>query len=292
MSRLQGVLGIVGSIMILSLSCKIPNGLDIDEPSEGSTPSSEQPQQILKITGATTPYPAMEELAAEYEVRIDHTDIVFLESSQSSGGILAVREGLVDLGTVTRAPKDDESFPALEHQEFAKDLLVIATHISVEGINELTTDDLKAIYSGQSTNWNEFGGPDATIVVLDRAEDESAKRLLRKHYLGTDLGNSPNAIILRNESDLMESLQSMPYSIGAFSLAKSIANGLSVNYLTLNGVEPTAENLASGRYTMARSLGIVWSSDAAEVSQDFRDFIFSEPGANALEQIGYIPTSE
>ncbi|NEP76208.1 PstS family phosphate ABC transporter substrate-binding protein, partial [Okeania sp. SIO2G5] len=158
------------------------------------------------------------------------------------------------------------------------------------GIDTLTTQDLQAIYSGQSTNWSEFGGPDATIIVLDRAEDESAKRLLRKHYLGVDLENAPDAIVLRNESDLMESLQSTPYSIGAFSLAKSIANGISVNYLNLDGVEPTADNLANGRYTMARSLGLVWSSMSADRSQDFRDFIFSEGGANALTQIGYIPS--
>ncbi|MEM9219087.1 MAG: substrate-binding domain-containing protein [Cyanobacteria bacterium P01_F01_bin.150] len=282
----------LGSVMLSLTSCEIPNTVEGENPSVVSTVPFKENQQVLKVTGASTPYPAMEQLAMDYEAQVDHTDVVFLESSQSSGGILAVKEDLVALGTVTRAPKDDEAVPELEYQEFAKDLLVVATHPSVEGVSALTTEDLQSIYSGQSTNWQEFGGPDATIIVLDRAEDESAKRLLRKHYLGADLENSPDAIVLRNESDLMESLRSTPYSIGAFSRAQSIVNGLSVNYLNLDGVEPTAENLDAGNYTMARTLGIVWNSTSADVSQDFRNFISSESGTNSLKQIGYIPSAE
>ena len=292
MYRLFGLV-VFGSIAFSLGGCGLLNNITESADSlPESTATGSQQQQTIKITGATTPYPAMEYLASAYEAQAPQTKIIFLKSSQSSGGILAVKEGLVDLGTVTRAPKEDEAAPELEHREFAKDLLVVATHPSVEGVSNLTTQDLQAIYSGKATNWSEFGGPDATIVVLDRAEDESAKRLLRVHYLGPDLENAPDAVVLRNESDLMESLQNTPYSIGAFSLAKSVANGLTVNYLNLDDVAPTAENLATGNYTMARTLGMVWSRPSADMSQDFRAFIFSDVGAGVLTQMGYIPRSE
>lgn len=253
-----------------------------------STPSPQK--QTITITGAATPYPAMEKLAAAYESQTGTTKFTFLQSSQTSGGIAGVKEGVIEIGTVTRAPKSEEATDGLVHREFGKDALLVATHASVEGVTNLTTADLQAIYSGQATNWQEFGGPNATIVVLDRPEDESAKRLLREYYLGPDLENAPDAVVLRNESDLIEAIQTTSYSIGAFSLAQAINDDIPVNHISLDGVAPTVENLAAERYAMARTLGIVWYGTPSETTQAFINFIFSEAGANVLTQASVAPS--
>lgn len=248
-----------------------------------------QAQQTIRIVGAATPYPAMKLLASAYEKQASDTKIDFLESSQTAGGIAGVKEKLVDIGTVTREPKAEEVADELTYRKLAQDALLVATNPSVEGVSNLTTEDLRAIYSGQATNWQEFGGPDAAIVVLDRPEDESAKWLLRKYYLGPDLTISPDAIVLRDESDLAEATQTTPYAIGAFSLSKAISNNLPVNRIILDGVAPTPENLREGNYSMARTLGIVWYGTPSETTQEFIDFIFSEAGADVLLKAGFAP---
>ncbi|MGC1248713.1 MAG: substrate-binding domain-containing protein, partial [Spirulinaceae cyanobacterium] len=207
-----------------------------------------QEKQEIKLTGAGSPYPALEALAKAYEIKEDDVKISFLPPSQSPGGIAGAKEGLVDIGSVTRKPKPEEDDGSLEYQELAQDGLVVATHPSVEGVTNLETEQLKAIYSGEITNWQEVGGPDATIVLLDRPEDESAKKLLREYYLGADLKTSPEAVILRQEGDLIETIQTTEYSIGAFSLAYAMVNDLPVNRLSLAQVKPTAENVKAGKY--------------------------------------------
>ncbi|MEO1353551.1 MAG: substrate-binding domain-containing protein [Cyanobacteria bacterium J06635_15] len=284
-------IALLSTMALLPIGCTANPTETVDVPDQATeTSTSPQSQQIIKITGAGTPYPAMELLATAYTSQTNDTTITFLESSQTGGGIAGVKEGLVEIGTATRAPKAEEAADDLVHREFAKDALLVATHPSIEGVTNLTTEELQAIYSGQATNWQDFGGPDATIVVLDRAEDESAKRLLREYYLGADLENAPDAVVLRNESDLIEAIQTTPYSIGAFSLAQSIAKDLPVNPISLNGVAPTTETLASGDYAMARTLGIVWYGTPSETTQAFIDFIFSEAGANVLTQAGFSPS--
>lgn len=252
----------------------------------------EQAQQEIKITGAGSPYPAMKVLAAAYEAKTENTVITFLPKSQSPGGIAGAKDKLVDLGTVTRTLKPEEDDGSLVYREIAKDGLVVATNPSVVGVTNLQTEQLKAIYSGKVTNWQKLGGPDATIIVLDRHEDESAKKLLRKYYLGSDLKNAPEAVILRHEADLIAAVQSTPYSIGAFSLAYAIANQLPVNRLSLDGVEPTPENIQSGKYTMARRLGIVYPQTPSDNAQTFIDFAFSKEGGNHLLESGFIPSSQ
>lgn len=251
-----------------------------------------QAQQEIKITGAATPYPALQILADAYKAKVENLQMVFLPANQTQGGIVGVQEGLVDLGTVTRSLKPEEENGQLEYREIAKDALLVATHPSVEGVENLTTEQLKAIYSGQVTNWQEVGGPDTEIVLLDRPEDESAKKLLRQHYLGEDLQNSPDAVILRDESDLIATVQSTPNSIGAFSLAYAISHNLPVNRLKLNGVEPTPENVRSGQYPMVRTLGIVYKPHPSESISGFLDFASSSEGSQMLLKSGFVPSTQ
>ena len=276
--KLNGLLtGTLGAIATLAVSCT-------------ANVAERQTQQEIKLTGAATPYPAMKALAAAYEAEVGNVNITFLPPSQSSSGIKGVQEGLVDLGTVTRKPKPEEDDGTLVYREVARDALTVATHPDVKDVTDLNTDDLKAIYSGEKTNWQQLGGPDAQIVLLDRAEDESAKRLLRKYYLGKDLKNAPDAAILRHENDLIKAVTDTPYSIGAFSLASALSNQLEVNRLSLDGVAPTLENVQSGQYQMVRNLGIVSNPTLSEASQKFLDFIFSDAGAEALQKAGFVPS--
>jgi phosphate transport system substrate-binding protein len=168
-------------------------------------------------------------------------------------------------------------------------LLLVATNNSVKGVNNLSTKQLKAIYKGDITNWRELGGADANIVVLDRPEDESAKKLLRKYYLGTEK-TTTKAVILNKEGELIETLQSTPNSIGAFSLAYSLINKLPVNHLSLNGVAPKAQNFTSSKYQMVRHLNILWNKKPSATTQSFIDFILSKEGEKLLQNNGFVPT--
>jgi phosphate transport system substrate-binding protein len=248
-------------------------------------------QTELKITGASTSYAGMEMIADAFQAQQPDIKITLLPPSQSSGGIAAVKDGLVEIGSVTRPPKPEEDNGQLEYREIAQDGLLVATHPSVTGVTNLTKADLQKIYSGAASNWKDFGGPDAMIIVLDRPEDESAKQLLRKHYLGEKLPNAPKAVILRHETDLVTAIQNTPHSIGAFSLANAIHHQLPVNRLSLDGVEPTPENVRLGEYKMVRLLGLAWKKSPSSEIQALIDFASSPATAQILEQAGFVPAN-
>ena len=279
------------SVCVFSAGCSEKNiaSTRFEASSSKNTVANSQTQNAIQIIGASTPYPALKLLADAYITEHTHTTVTFLDSSQSSGGITGVKEGLVDLGTVTRSPKPEEADSSLFYRELAKDALLVATHPSVSGITALTTEQLRAIYSGEATNWQTFGGPNAEIVVLDRAEDTSAKRLLREYYLGADLPNAKDAIVLRRESDISNSLQSTPYSIGIISRARAVTEAIAINPLDLDGVAPTPRNIQTGDYAMHRTLGVVWYKTPLEKTQPFLDFVFSPSGADILAQAGFAP---
>ena len=261
---------------------KTPGQSDLAATSPSDTTAS------VKISGSSSAFALLKTLSTQYESTTKNTKLEFLEPAQSENVIAGVKQNIINIGAISKTLKPEDNDGTLESREVARDGLLVATHSSVTGIKNLTTDDLKAIYSGTITNWKDLGGPDGAIVVLDRPEDESAKRLLRKHYLGNDLKNGPTTIVLRREGELIQALQNTPNSIGVFSLAHAISHNLSVNRMSLNGVEPTAENIKAEKYPMVRPIVLVWHKKPSATTQKFTDYIFSAPGNAVLEKSGFV----
>jgi phosphate transport system substrate-binding protein len=275
------------SIALLCLTaCSASSSNSGTASAPASSSVTPQANQTIKIASSSSATAMLKVLATAYESKTPGVKVEFLPASQSEGAIESVKTNLVDIGAASRSLKPEEDNGQIQYREVVQDLLLIATHKSVTGVENLTTEQLKAIYSGTIQNWQEVGGSDAPIVVLDRPEDESAKKLLRKHYLGADL-KTDQAVVLKKESELIETLQNTPNSIGAFSLAYSIANQMPVQHLSLNGIAPTSESWAKKDYKMVRSLGIVWAKSPAAPTQAFIDFIFSPEAVAALKKAGF-----
>jgi phosphate transport system substrate-binding protein len=248
-------------------------------------------QTSIKVGGSSSALGLIQMLETNYGATAKNVKITQLAPGQSENIIDGIKQRVVDLGAISKTLKPEEN-GSLESREVAHDALVIATHPSVTGVKNLTTENIKAIYSGSITNWKQLGGTDAKIVLLDRPEDESAKRLLRQHYLGKDLKNSPEAVVFRKEGELIQAIQGTPYSIGTFSLAHAVSHKLPVNRLTLNGVEPTPENVKAGKYPMVRTISIVWHKNPTEATQGLIQYISSPSAINAMEESGFISITQ
>jgi phosphate transport system substrate-binding protein len=244
----------------------------------------------MRVSGGSSTIEATKILIETYIKSGEPIQLNLLPASQSDSTIAGIKEGLLDIGLVVKTLNPNELPSDLGQWVIAQDGIIVATNPTVEGVTNLTTENLKAIYSGKATNWQEFGGPDAPIVVLDRPEDESAKRLLREHYLGPNLVNSPETVVLRKQDELILALQSTPYSIGSFSLANAISEKLPVNLLSLNGVEPTLDNIKSGQYKMVRPIVVFYKKPTSESVQGFLDFLSTPEATALLRELGYSPS--
>ncbi|MEH1865771.1 MAG: substrate-binding domain-containing protein [Nostoc sp.] len=283
---------IIISIILLGLcSCNSVKTTELKASNPVTSQTDAQGKKLIKIGGSSSTVTVLKLLAQGYESQNKTVKIEFISNSQSEGAIAALKNDIIDIAGSSHQLKPEEDNGKIQYREFAKDLLLVATHNSVKGVNNLSTKQLKAIYKGDIKNWRELGGPDANIVVLDRPEDESAKKLLRKYYLGEDK-TTTKAVILSKEGELIETLQNTPNSIGAFSLAYSLINKLPVNHLSLNGVAPKSQNFSSGQYQMVRHIGILWNKTPSAATQNFIDFILSKEGEKLLQNNGFVPTKQ
>ena len=84
----------------------------------------------------------------------------------SSAGVEAVTNGTADIGDVSRALTDEEKAGGLVENIVALDGIAVVTDTANTATN-LTTQQLKDIYTGKITNWSEVGGADQNSLLLD-----------------------------------------------------------------------------------------------------------------------------
>ena len=131
------------------------------------------PSAPIRIGGSAETLEVIETLTTAYETSGAEVKFDFFPPSQSSSGIQGVQDGMLDIGAVSHVP---EALNQLQYIPLPQTPLVMVVHQTVTGIQNLTTQQLRAIYQGSLTNWQELGGPDAEIVLLDFTEDENEKK--------------------------------------------------------------------------------------------------------------------
>lgn len=116
---------------------------------EGKYKASGQKGKIT-ISGSTSVAPVMEKLAEEYK-KLNPEVTIDIQQPGSGAGILAAAEGSVEIGMSSRELKDDEKEKLTEKQIALDGIAVIVNNNN--GITDLTSEQIKNIYTGEITDW-------------------------------------------------------------------------------------------------------------------------------------------
>ena len=107
----------------------------------------------IVVAGSSSVTPVMEKLAEAYMAVNPNVEIE-LQQSDSSSGMTSTLDGVCDIGMASRALKDSELEAGLTPMTIAMDgiAVIVSNDNPVEG---LTSDQVRAIYMGEITDWSE-----------------------------------------------------------------------------------------------------------------------------------------
>mgnify|MGYP002783238508 CR=1 FL=1 len=197
----------------------------------------------------------------------------------------AVTNGTADIGDSSRALKDEEKAKGIEENIVAIDGIAVVTHKDNK-VSDLTTDDLKKIYTGEITNWKDLGGDDQAIVVVGR-EAGSGTRGAFEEILGIE-DACKYAQELNETGAVMAKVSETAGAIGYVSL--DVVDD-TVKSLKLDGVKASEKTIKDGSYTLQRPFVMATKGKISEQSKEVQavfDFINSEAGQKVIEQVGLI----
>ena len=233
--------------------------------------------------GSTSMEKVIMALKETYEGQNSGVEVTY-NPTGSSAGITAVAEGRCDIGLSSRALKAEEKEQGLVGTVLAYD--GIAVIVNPENtVEDLTVEQIAAIYKGEITNWSEVGGMDAEIVLVGR-EAGSGTRSGFEEIVGVeDLCQYRQE--LTSTGDVITAVSQNPGAIGYASLA-SVKD--TVKALTVDGVAPTEATIKDGSYVVQRPFVLVTKSDAdlSEAAQKFFDYITSADANEIIAAAGVV----
>lgn len=251
------------------------------------TPAVSQDARVF-VSGSAAVMPLLKTLAGEFEKKEPDIEIVFLPDSHSESAVAGTTEEKYDVGAMSRERMSGEKENPLRYLHLARDGMVFITNRNLT-IPDLTSDQIKDIYTGKIRNWAEVGGPNAKIVVIDRPEYTSAKLAFRRAYVDEKSRITSEAVLVERPWQVTDSVEWIANSIGYTSLGEIVLENPPVNILSIDGIRPTVSDLKDGAYKFFRPFGLVLSPKPKAATMRFVNFIFSDAGSHIIENSGYIP---
>ncbi len=249
---------------------------------------------VVTVKGSTTVSPIATACAEAFMDQLDGNEKIDIQISGggSSTGVTAVGEGMVDIGMSSRDIRESEleSYPDLNIITIANDGIAIIVNTNVD-VDDLTMEQLKAIYNGSITNWNELGGANQEITVVGR---DSASGTRAFFYENVMLSTNFTASMEEANSNgaVKTKVVETPGAIGYVGLGfiDSTVKALNIRESpSAEAVAPTVENVQSGDYSISRAIYLLTIGEPTGAAKLFIDFVLSAEGQEIVADLGFVP---
>lgn len=286
--------------------CLIISVLSVTGCSAGETPSqvSTPPASVeyIENKGSDTIVNLALAWAERYQ-DVKPTVRISVTGGGSGTGITALINGTVDIANASRQIKSEELKAAqsagYDPQEFviARDAIAIIVHPS-NPINQLSLQQLAAIYKGEISNWSELGGEDREIVRLSRETNSGThvyflESVVRMGNSDDESIFSANTLLLPSSEGIIAEVKDNPNAIGYDSLGYITDEVKLVAVSSLKNPDtyilPSLETVSNNTYLISRNLYMYTLDVPAGAVKEYMDWVFSDEAQQIVGELGFIP---
>ena len=233
------------------------------------------------------------------EVRISVT------GGGSGTGIASLINGTVDIANASRQIKPEEREEAESNDitpvEFviARDAIAIIVHPE-NPVNQLTIDQISAIYSGEIQNWSQLGGEDRPIVKLSRETNSGThvyflENVLRKGEKEDKTLFSMDTLLLPSSEGISAEIRQNPNAIGYDGLGY-VTEDLKMIAVSRDAagpfVLPSAASVNQQQYPIARDLYMYTAGEPEGEILKYLEWILSPDAQEIVTELGFVPIQQ
>ena len=255
-------------------------------------------ENLPRIDGAAALFPVYSAFVnAVYPNTTKLHDGIFEYNNTPDGyRLLAEKETDIFIGVY---PSDEQRAYAEENQTtfeytpIGTEAFVFFVHKD-NPITNLTTEQIKDIYSGKITNWKDVGGKNEKIAAFQRNEGSGSQSMLKRFMGDTPIADAPTEMVNDLMAGIIEQVadyKSKTNSIG-FSFryyVEGIIKNPDIKMISIDGAAPTSENIRNGSYPILTPIyAVTYKENQNNNVNKLLEWILSDEGQYIINETGYV----
>jgi phosphate transport system substrate-binding protein len=218
----------------------------------------------------------------------------------STTGLTHVDQGSTAVGMSDIFPADSSKTSSItdltDHRVAVVAFTLIVSDDIKDKVQNLTTQQIKDIFTGKDTNWSDLNGPTEAINVINRTAGSGTRVTFEKYVLGTSDYTNPNATVQDSSGAAVQAVKSGQGAISYVSTGFVIdpANA-GANPICIDGSAASVTNINSGKYKFWGYEHMYTKGTVDPAIQAFIDFI-GNPSSDFqkmdLPRLGFITVGD
>jgi len=182
-----------------------------------------------------------------------------IENVGSDAAIASVKSAEANLGGVSREMTASETASV-------QSLLIGVSGTAVvvnagNTVGNLTKEQIRAIFSGDTKDWAQVGGTPGEIRVFVREATAATRVIFDDYIFANKPAYRPDFTPVDSADQTTKAITSFKDAVSMLTITDATLANTAIKLLPVDGVTPTMANLTSGKYAMRRPLYMVYSKD-------------------------------
>ena len=250
--------------------------------------SFKQTGQSITAIGSSALQPLVEAAGDEF-TKENPGEFINVQGGGSGTGLSQIQTGSVEIGNSDLYASQKSGIDASKLVDHKVAVVGVTPVINRKiPVKNLTTTQLAKIFSGDITNWQQLGGPDQEIVVINRAQGSGTRDTFERWVM-----KGRSAVQAQEQDSTGMVRQIVATTPGAISYMAFPYVDKTVKTVNVDGITPTAKHVTTNQWQIWSYEHMYTNGQPSGLTARFMAYILSDSIQDkVVAKMGYIPVKD